>query len=680
VQTLLAQSLPGGFSFNVFPGINLPIGDESRIVSPGVGATLGAEYSLDDSPLFFGIDGCYSGAELTSVAVDPFTGSLTSVSAFAKAGLRFAVLPWLRLSASGFAGGGYNVLETTSSTYNKSAPALGFGGTAGIEVPLGKSLALGLRAGYLSHTNTYPGLIVQVGTVISLQNLSWQQPSILLVEDLRFDTVFPVFYKHYDNSPIGSASLVNSGGKSINDIAVRILVPRFMDVPKTQTVPGSLEPGARATIDLYALLTDEVLKVTEGTKVAARIDVSYTVDGKDRQFSLDQSLDIADRNAMTWDDDRKVASFVTAKDSAVLTLARNVSSVVRSSAFDTINLNLRSAVAMAETLALYGMSYVIDPSTPYAKLADNPQAVDFLQFPRHTLEYRAGDCDDLSILFAALMEAVGIPTAFVTIPGHIYVAFAAGIGPDEVQKTFSRADEVIIRDNTVWVPVEITMLKDGFVQAWQIGAKQWRENSVRNQAQLYPLAEAWKKYPAVGLPDAETRLAFPAPTEIAAAYRTQLTRFIDREIFTQVSRIQNQIADSKSDPRHVNSLGVLYASYGLNDRAREQFQKISGGNRPYAPALVNLGHIHFLAKEHPKALEYYEQAQQLSQESPALLLALARTNHELENYGLVARSYNRLKELDPALATRFAYLDFRGEEGKRAAQASGIANTVVWDE
>jgi tetratricopeptide (TPR) repeat protein len=612
--------------------------------------------------------------------VDPFTGSLTSVSAFAKAGLRFSIMPWLRLSASGFAGGGYNVLETTSSTYNKSAPALGFGGTAGIEVPFGKTLALGLRAGYLSHTNTYPGLIVQVGTVISLQNLSRQPPSVLLVEDLRFDTVFPVFYKYYDNSPIGTASLINSGGKSISEIAVRILVPRFMDVPKTQTVPGNLEPGARATIDLYALLNDEVLKVTEGTKVAARIDVSYTVDGKDRQFSLDQSLDIADRNAMTWDDDRKVASFVTAKDSAVLTLARNVSSVVRSSAFDSINLNLRSAVAMAETLALYGMSYVIDPSTPYAELADKPQAVDFLQFPRHTLEYRAGDCDDLSILFAALMEAVGIPAAFVTIPGHIYVAFSAGISPEEAQKTFSRADEIIVKDNTVWVPVEITILKEGFVQAWQIGAKQWREHAVRDQAQLYPLAEAWKKYPAVGLPDAETRLAFPAAADIATAYRTQLTRFIDREIFTQVSRIQTQIAESKNDPRHINRLGVLYASYGLNDRAREQFQKISSGNRPYAPALVNLGHLHFLTKEHPKALEYYEQAQQLSQESPALLLALARTNHELENYGLVARSYNRLKELDPALAGRFAYLDFRGEEGKRAANASGIANTVVWDE
>jgi transglutaminase-like putative cysteine protease len=35
--------------------------------------------------------------------------------------------------------------------------------------------------------------------------------------------------------------------------------------------------------------------------------------------------------------------------------------------------------------------------------------------------YRAGDCDDLSILYCSLLEAIGIRTAFVTIPGHIFM-------------------------------------------------------------------------------------------------------------------------------------------------------------------------------------------------------------------------------------------------------------------
>ena len=50
-------------------------------------------------------------------------------------------------------------------------------------------------------------------------------------------------------------------------------------------------------------------------------------------------------------------------------------------------------------------------------------SVDFLQFPYQTLLYHGGDCDDLSILNCSLFEALGIQTAFITIPGHIYMAY-----------------------------------------------------------------------------------------------------------------------------------------------------------------------------------------------------------------------------------------------------------------
>jgi tetratricopeptide (TPR) repeat protein len=668
------------FSFNVYPGVNLPLGPDAALIGPGLAGSFGAEYSFGRLPLFLGIDGAYSGAGLERGGSAPMSGSITSYSAFAKAGLRFPVLPWLRLHTAGFIGAGYNILETDAVAYNAAAAAMGFGAMAGFEIPVTRSIALGLRAGYLSHSNTYPGVLFQAGTVITLQRTIRQPASPLKMEELRFDTVFPVFYKYYDGNPLGSAVLVNTGSQPLADITLRLDVPRFMDMARTQTISGLLGPGERRAVDLYALLNDELLKITEGTRVAASLEVTFTVDGEQRRFISEHSLDIADRNAMTWDDDRKAASFVTAKDATVLTLARNVAAAVRAAGFETVNLNLRTAIAMAETLALYGIRYVIDPSSPYADLADQPQQVDFLQFPRQTLEYRAGDCDDLSILYAALLEAVGIPTAFITIPGHIYMAFSAGIGPDEAQRVFSRADEIIIRGDTVWVPLEITILDQGFVQAWQIGAKQWRENVVREQAELWPLAEAWQLYPAVGLPDAEPRITLPGQQEISAVYRTQLVRFIDREIFPQVSRLQTQIAESNNNPRHVNRLGVLYASYGLNDRARTEFEKLAGGTPPFAPALVNLGNIHFLGKEFTKALDYYEKARSFTPDSPALLLALARTNHELENYGLVGQTYNRLKDLDPALAGRFAYLDFRGEEGRRAAQVAGMTSLVVWDE
>ena len=88
-------------------------------------------------------------------------------------------------------------------------------------------------------------------------------------------------------------------------------------------------------------------------------------------------------------------------------------------------------MGMFEALRLYGINYVIDPNSSYIELSSQAEAVDYLQFPHQTLFYRGGDCDDLSILYSALLESVGIETAFITIPGHIYMAFALDIGEDE---------------------------------------------------------------------------------------------------------------------------------------------------------------------------------------------------------------------------------------------------------
>ena len=63
-----------------------------------------------------------------------------------------------------------------------------------------------------------------------------------------------------------------------------------------------------------------------------------------------------------------------------------------------------------------------------------------------------------------------------------------------------------------------------------------------------------------------------------------------------------------------------------------------------------------------------------------MLLSVARVNHELENYGLVKRSYSRLKSVDPDLAEQFAYLDLKGEEAARAADIGAVKGVVIWDE
>lgn len=159
-----------------------------------------------------------------------------------------------------------------------------------------------------------------------------------------------------------------------------------------------------------------------------------------------------------------------------------------------------------------------------------------------------------------------------------------------------------------------------------------------------------------------------------------MTRFIDREIFPQVADLQSRIDSSGDDARYINRLGVLYGRYGLNDRARSQFERVLERDPAHGGALVNLGHLYYLAGDMNPALAYYERALAAAPDNPRIVLAVARAHHELENYGLVSRHYEHLSRLDPELAIRFSYLDFRGEEATRAAEIANITRVVVWEE
>ncbi len=54
------------------------------------------------------------------------------------------------------------------------------------------------------------------------------------------------------------------------------------------------------------------------------------------------------------------------------------------------------------------------------------RGVETVQTPVKTLEYRAGDCDDMVTLLAALLESIGFETRFVAmgiVPGHFQHVF-----------------------------------------------------------------------------------------------------------------------------------------------------------------------------------------------------------------------------------------------------------------
>lgn len=86
-----------------------------------------------------------------------------------------------------------------------------------------------------------------------------------------------------------------------------------------------------------------------------------------------------------------------------------------------------AARLLFESMRAYGVNYVNERS----------QVGDYVQLPYETLKRKAGDCEDQAVLYASLLEAVGIKSAVIGIPGHALAGYYVG---NETNTTISAVE------------------------------------------------------------------------------------------------------------------------------------------------------------------------------------------------------------------------------------------------
>jgi hypothetical protein len=552
----------------------------------------------------------------------------------------------------------------------------------GLRFHLSPGVTLGLSADYTHcfadsfRRSLYSGIQVSLGSSYDLG--AGKNSPILEYREIRLDPVFPVFHAYYDDHEMGGLELHNPGAADVHDLIVTFYAPEYMDRPKECISIERLAAGAAAEVPLYGLFNRTILGTTEGTKVPGEITVTYTYLGQQRSSSFRESLTIRNRNAMTWDDDRKAASFITARDEDILRFAKNTAAYIRDNPSRIVNRTFRIAMGMFRALERYGLQYVIDPATPYKELSASATSVDDLQFPAQTLSFGGGDCDDLSILYAALLEAVGIETAFITVPGHILLAFNAEVPPDDMPHIFINQSDVILRNGKCWVPVEVTMLNSSFLTAWREGARKWRQYESANEAGFLPVRSAWETFEPVDRPPLNTRVPGFEPAGMQQAYRSDLEQMIAFQIQDRIHELREKIsAGGEHRTVYINKLGVLYARYGLLEHAEREFLRAE--EKRYFPAVLNLGNLLYLRGEYEEALSRYQQALALRSGNSLALLGLARVQFELENYPAAETAYLEARRADPSAAARYSYLaSSDSSAGSRAADSEAREEAMVW--
>ena len=283
-----------------------------------------------------------------------------------------------------------------------------------------------------------------------------------------------------------------------------------MTVPSLCGFIGKVKPGETFESELTAFLNEKILTSFSSHDVDAKLTVTYNSLGKLYSYEKTVRLTALSRNSMSWADDRRASAFVSVHDGTAGKIAKLSKSVILKNPTKDATQNISFARGIFAALKTYGLSYVKDPANGFYV---EGETIDFLQFPFQTLVYHGGDCDDLSILNCALLESIGIQTAFVTIPGHIFIAFDSGVTPEEAPELLKKTRYVIYND-VVWIPYEITLIQQSFNLALETGYTQINKALADGTAQIYPLHDSWELFKPVSVPESDTDIALPAVQDI----------------------------------------------------------------------------------------------------------------------------------------------------------------------
>ena len=665
----------------IWMAIGLPVSALELTIIPGFGVPLGSTDSDTPNPYGFGA-GVYLGLghTLTTPSWLYLEGglgyygnstdggeNLSRLNFEGGAGASLYMGPRLNFKALAFAGGSQGFYQGGTGTYAV------FGARLQLGYVINPTFSLGLGTSYRYTPNLYHGLSVVLTAGINFS--SGRESRAIEFQEIQTEPVFPILYQYYDENTFGSASFTNAGRGTINDGVIHFFAPSYMSVPKVCGRFDSLGKDDELTFALSALFSEDILTIIEDKKISAEITVQYTYLGNEYENAMTQPVLVHNRNALTWTDDTKVAAFISGKDPQVMRFARNSAGIADDGGFANVNKPFRQGMAVLEALRVHGITYVPDPKTPYKEFSTNTDALDYIQFPSQALAYRSGDCDDLTILYNSLLESLAVETAFITVPGHILPAFSVDMWPAEAEKFFGDDRNLIYMDDTTWIPVEITALRQGFLRAWELGGKQWREADAAGEAVIYRTHESWNTYQAVARPASETEIVeLPDQDDLLLAYENRIEKFVSASISAREQELLTEIRSGRNPERSRNALGVLYARHGLLDKAYEEFM-----NLPRTPRVnVNLGNIAFLQEEMAEASRFYQSALAEDPDNRAALLGFSRSRYEAGDFRESEEAYITLIGIAPELADRYAYLG-GAAQSTRAASAEA-AGYLLWDE
>jgi Tfp pilus assembly protein PilF len=374
---------------------------------------------------------------------------------------------------------------------------------------------------------------------------------------------------------------------------------------------------------------------------------------------------VYDKHRLVWSDPGRYAAFITPKDPVVLNFTRSVVT-----AFGTVKDPTQLAAAVFDTLGTLGVTYAQDPANPYQVSSRKVDTVDYIEYPREALSRKSGDCDDLVAMYSASLEAMGIPTRALLVPGHMFMMFNTGIPADADNYTMDNM--YVIYQGTLWVPVETTLVGKTFTKAWESGADAYYKWQGKDLTVFDP-HQSWQTYKPATLPDESWRPADKSRAEVDKAFPGDSTAVLKISSQTKTRRYLQALQKNPDDVDAHLQIGIIMAKAGDSDEAMKHFDRILAAQPANAAALNGKGNLYMMQGEYRSAEKFYQSASRADPGDAEVLVNLTRACLAAGNLKEAKRAFAQAKKLDASVAQshKALALELKGSyaPGKKAHAA-----------
>lgn len=469
----------------------------------------------------------------------------------------------------------------------------------------------------------------------------------LEIEVVKLKPIFSNTYKLYESEGVGTVRLTNNTDQAMEGITFSFLLKDFMDFP-TESKIEQLLPGKSVEVQLRAVFNNRMLTITEDTSVQAQLEASFFDNGQRESFPKTATVSIYEKHKLLWDEHGRYASFITPKDPPLMAFVRSVVTQ-----YKTIKEDSQLAAVLFNAIGVYGLTYLPDPTNPYQVISGKVNVVDYIQFPRETLERKSGDCDDLVAFYTSALESLGITTRVIEVPGHMFMMFSTGLKVEADNYTMDNM--YVPYEGQLWIPVETTAVGNSFIKAWELGAKKYYEFLGKGLTVLN-IAQEWQVYKPASLPESTWRPNEVTPAMVEFRFPLEVGSML--KMISQV-KTRKYLQAIKADPNDVEAhlqVGIMLAKMGDYEQSLKYFNRVIALHPDNPAALNNRGNLMMISENPAEAQKSYLAATTSSPDDAYVWIGLARAYKALKQITEATDAFNKAVAINPEIRTEFKAL------------------------